>query len=156
MRILWYNNLEGYYIYWEGVSGIAVSEKKKASNAKWDSINMATLGCRVKKDQAEAFKVYCEMRGQTSNAVLRDYVLGCIGQGNTPESPQEDAGTQSGPGGIPVSLDTLKAAQRAAGATGESVPDFVSRAVIIQEKRDRVSIMAGINPAAEEKAKGEE
>lgn len=133
-----------------------LTEAQKRANKKYQAKTIASLACRVKKDQAEAFKVYCEMRGQTSNAVLRDYVLGCIGQGNTPESPQEDAGTQGGPGGIPVSLDTFKAAQRAAEATGESVPDFVSRAVLIQEKRDRVSIMAGINPAAEEKAKGEE
>ena len=40
--------------------------------------NMTTLGCRVKKDQAEKFKTYCAEIGKTSNAVLRDYVLDCI------------------------------------------------------------------------------
>ena len=62
---------------------MAVSEKKKASNAKWDSVNMSTLGCRVKKELAEAFKAYCTIQGRTSNSVLRDYVLGCIGEGPT-------------------------------------------------------------------------
>ncbi len=57
---------------------MAISEKKKASNAKWDSANMATLGCRVKKSQAEAFKAYCKGLGETSNTVLKDYVLDCI------------------------------------------------------------------------------
>lgn len=106
---------------------------------------MATLGCRVKKDQAESFKVFCEIQGRTSNAVLRDYVLECIGEG-----PQEALEAHDGPRGIPVSLDTLKAAQRAAGATGESVPDFVARAVVTQEKRDNMSLMVGINPAERE------
>lgn len=59
---------------------MAVSEKKKASNAKWDSVNMATLGCRVKKTQAIAFRAYCEGQGKTSNTVLKDFVLACIGQ----------------------------------------------------------------------------
>ena len=48
--------------------------------------------------------------------------------------------------GIPVSLDTLKTAQRAAGATGESVPDFVARAVEGQEKRDKSLLSMGVEP----------
>ena len=55
-----------------------VSEKKKASNAKWDSANMATIGCRIKKTQAEAFKAYCKSKGKTSNTVLKDFVLSCL------------------------------------------------------------------------------
>lgn len=39
---------------------------------------MTTLGCRVKKEQAEKFKSYCKDIGKTSNAVLREYVLDCI------------------------------------------------------------------------------
>ncbi len=120
---------------------MAVSEKKKASNAKWDSVNMSTLGCRVKKELAEAFKAYCTIQGRTSNSVLRDYVLGCIGEG-----PQEAAGAHRGAMGIPVSLDTLKVAQRAAGATGETVPDFVARAVETQEKRDKSLLLMGLEP----------
>ena len=57
-----------------------VSEKKKASNAKWDSANMTTLGCRIRKEQAAAFKAYCSEQGKTSNKVLRDFVFRCIDQ----------------------------------------------------------------------------
>lgn len=57
-----------------------ISEKKKASNAKWDKENMATLGCRVKKTEAEAFKQYAAQRGTTANTLLREYVQGCIGK----------------------------------------------------------------------------
>lgn len=57
---------------------MAISDAKKKANAKWDSANMATLTCKVKKEQAERFKVYCADMDKTSNAVLRDYVLDCI------------------------------------------------------------------------------
>ena len=57
---------------------MAVSEAKKKANAKWDSENMATLACKVKREQAEKFKAYCKDSGKTSNTVLKDYVLRCI------------------------------------------------------------------------------
>ena len=57
---------------------MVVTESRKKANVKWDAENMTTLGCRVKKGQAEKFKAYCAEIGKTSNAVLRDYVLDCI------------------------------------------------------------------------------
>ena len=43
--------------------------------------------------------------------------------------------------------DTLEAAQQAAGRTGETVVDFVARAVAEQQARDERSFKMGINPA---------
>ena len=57
---------------------MALPESRKKANAKWDAETMATLGCRVKREQAEKFKAYCADKGKTSNAVLREYVLDCI------------------------------------------------------------------------------
>lgn len=62
-----------------------ISEKKKASNAKWDKENMATLGCKVKKEQAEEFKTYAKEQGKTANAVLKDFVLDKIGEKDNKE-----------------------------------------------------------------------
>ena len=59
---------------------MAVSDAKKKANAKWDKENMAVVACKVKKEQAEQFKIYCSGIGKTSNAALRDYVLSCIGE----------------------------------------------------------------------------
>ncbi|MEE0265113.1 MAG: hypothetical protein UD936_05750 [Acutalibacteraceae bacterium] len=56
---------------------MALSEKKKQSNAKWDKENMATLGCKVKKEEAETFKEYANSKGKTANGVLKEYVLKC-------------------------------------------------------------------------------
>lgn len=58
---------------------MAVSEKKKASNAKWDKANMSVLACKVRKEQAEAFKAYAAQQGKASNTLLKEYVMECIG-----------------------------------------------------------------------------
>lgn len=125
---------------------MAVSDAKKKANAKWDSENMATLACKVKKDHADKFKAYCSEIGKTSNAVLRECVLSCIGEA-TGESPQKPAGAPQGDGAI-LTPAALKTAQEAAQRAGETVPAFVSRAVDIQAKRDK--IMQGLKTKQEE------
>ena len=62
----------------KGGVAMAPSESQKRASLKWDKENMTTLGCKVKKEQAEKFKSYCKNQGKTSNAVLREYVLDCI------------------------------------------------------------------------------
>ena len=59
---------------------MAPSEAQKKASAKYHKENIASLACRVKKEQAEKFKTYCLERGKTSNAVLREFVLKCIGE----------------------------------------------------------------------------
>lgn len=125
---------------------MAVSDAKKKANAKWDSENMATLACKVKKDHADKFKAYCSEIGKTSNAVLRECVLSCIGEAMG-ESPQKPAGASQGEGAI-LTPAALKTAQEAAQRAGETVPAFVSRAVDIQAKRDE--IMQGLKTKQEE------
>ena len=125
---------------------MAVSDAKKKANAKWDSENMATLACKVKKDHADKFKAYCSEIGKTSNAVLRECVLSCIGEAMG-ESPQQPAGAPQGAGAI-LTPAALKTAQEAAQRAGETVPAFVSRAVDIQAKRDE--IMQGLKTKQEE------
>lgn len=51
---------------------------KRAANDKWDKENMTTLGCKVKRTEATAFKEYCTKQGKTSNNVLKEFVMGCI------------------------------------------------------------------------------
>ena len=115
---------------------MAVSDAKKKANAKWDSENMATLACKVKKDHADKFKAYCSEIGKTSNAVLRECVLSCIGEAMG-ESPQKPAGAPQGMGAI-LTPETLKTAQEAAQRAGETVPAFVGRAIETQAQRDKV------------------
>ena len=62
---------------------MAPSEAQKKASAKYQKENIASLACRVKKEQAEKFKAYCSNKGKTSNAVLREYVLCCIAEEDT-------------------------------------------------------------------------
>ncbi len=135
------------------------SDARKRANAKWDKANMTVLGCKVKKTEAEAFKAYCEVQGKTSNTVLKDYVLSCIGDGQT----ERDTSPQ--PIGTPVRAasslasivtpDALRAAHKAAKATGESMPAFMTRAVDRAVRTDEAAWSIGVNPATgKEEKKG--
>lgn len=56
-----------------------LSEARKRANNKYNMAHMATLGCKVRKEQAAAFKSFAAGIGKTANTMLRDYVLECIG-----------------------------------------------------------------------------
>lgn len=59
---------------------MSASEAQKKAAAKYHKENIASLACRVRKDQAEKFKTYCEGQGKTVNAVLREYVLNFVSE----------------------------------------------------------------------------
>ena len=42
-----------------------LSEKKKASNAKWNKENTQLLACRIKNDLADELRIYAESQGLT-------------------------------------------------------------------------------------------
>ena len=118
---------------------LAISDAKKKANAKWDSANMATLACKVKREQADEFKAKCEQQGKTANTALKDFVLSVIGTETNPcSAPQEPAGAHGGSGYI-LTPEAAKTAQEAAQKAGETVPAFVERAVVTQAQRDKVA-----------------
>ena len=55
-----------------------ISEKKKASNRKWDKDNMTIIGCRIRKEEAERIKRYAAEHGTNVNALLLEYVRGLL------------------------------------------------------------------------------
>ena len=120
---------------------MAPSEAQKRASNKYNLEHMSTLGCKVRKAQAVAFKAYCQNQGSTSNTVLKDFVLGCIGEQEAAPRAGE------GPPGVPLSPEALKTAQEAAESTGETVPQFVGRAVQMQAQQDKTSLSLGIDPA---------
>ncbi|RKJ73029.1 hypothetical protein D7X33_20900 [Butyricicoccus sp. 1XD8-22] len=46
------------------------TEKQKGYRNKWDAANMTVVGCKIRKDKAEAFKAACKAAGTTPNAVF--------------------------------------------------------------------------------------
>ena len=57
---------------------MAISEAQKKAANKYNLEHMATLGCKVKKEEAAAFKEHCAQQGKTSNTVLKEFVLETI------------------------------------------------------------------------------
>ena len=55
-----------------------VSEKQKASARKWDRINMRSLSCRMRTEEAEIFKKYCAEINTTPGGYLKKIVLQCV------------------------------------------------------------------------------
>jgi hypothetical protein len=53
---------------------MAVSDSRRRANNKWDAANMTTLGCRMKRSDAEDFKAACKDSGTTPNAVFNTAV----------------------------------------------------------------------------------
>lgn len=57
---------------------MAVSEAQKKAAKKWDSVNMAVISCKLKKELADKFTEATRANGTTKNAVLlqavRDYI----------------------------------------------------------------------------------
>jgi len=57
---------------------MAPSEAQKRASNKYNLAHMSTLGCKVKKEEAEAFKKYAKEQGKTANTVLKEFVYECI------------------------------------------------------------------------------
>lgn len=75
---------------------MAISEKKKASNAKWDRANMVVFSCKVRKGKADDFKAYAAQQGKTSNALIKEYVLNCIKEYHANDTDADDGDDVSG------------------------------------------------------------
>lgn len=63
------------------------TEAQKRASDKYNREHMATLGCKVTKEQAQAFKEYCQNKGSTANKMLRAFVLKSIKPPDSSEAP---------------------------------------------------------------------
>lgn len=122
------------------------TEAKKRNNRKWDAANLDRLSVAAPKGTKDRWKAAAEVRGQSLNQfIVKAVEADMVSPHSAQERPQEG-------GGLQLSPDALKAAQEAAQATGEAVPQFIERAVATQVERDKRSWKMGINPATGEKA----
>lgn len=53
-------------------------EAKEAEKKKRPDDNYTTLGCRLRREQADRFREYAALRGRTVNSLLNDYIDLCI------------------------------------------------------------------------------
>lgn len=120
---------------------MAVSEAQKKSAQKWDAANLDRVSIAMPKGMKDMVKAAAAVAGESMN----QYIIGATEQ--RINGLQQPAGAPQGMGAI-ITPAALKVAQEAAQRAGETVPAFVSRAVDIQAKRDK--IMQGLKTKQEE------
>ena len=120
---------------------MAVSEAQKKSAQKWDAANLDRVSIAMPKGMKDTVKAAATVAGESMN----QYIIGATEQ--RINGTQQPAGAPQGEGAI-LTPAALKTAQEAAQRAGETVPAFVSRAVDIQSKRDK--IMQGLKTTQEE------
>jgi len=119
-----------------------VSEKtaaqKKAQQKYMEKFAVARV--RMDRDKYEHIQSHAESRGQSVNGFINRAIQETIERDTgAVEGPQEALQAQSGVGDGILFPGTLKAAQEAAEAAGEGLPQFLDRAVVTQAQRDALA-----------------
>ena len=116
---------------------------KDRYNAKaYDEIKV-----RVDKGHKVEIQAHAAALGESLNGFIGraiDEAMERDGSGN----PAKAHGVVQDSVGVSLVPDTLETAQKAAEATGETLEQFMERAVVTQTERDHNSLRLGINPAA--------
>ena len=106
----------------------------------------ARLEIRTTIEQREAIQSHATSYGESVNGFIGRAISEAMerdSSGTAPESPQDAPESTQ----VALPSETVETAQRAAEATGETVGEFLTRAVETQAQRDRSSLALGINPA---------
>lgn len=121
---------------------MAVSKAQQKAVNKYMAANYDRINLTVPKGRKEEIQAFAAQTGESVNGFINRAIGEAMG-----DSTQQPAGAPQGEGAI-ITPAALKTAQEAAQRAGETVPAFVSRAVDIQSKRDK--IMQGLKTTQEE------
>ena len=56
----------------------AQKQQAKEKQLAWKREHIKSVSCRVRTEEAEAFKAYCAEHGTSTGTLLREYVMGII------------------------------------------------------------------------------
>lgn len=113
---------------------MAVSDRKKASNKKWDVANIERLSIAVPKGERDEIRASAAAAGESINKYIIAAIRARMGDADGGASPAAEIVqaaqpvAEAQPGQV---LDgaALERAETAAAAAGETLPAFVARAV---------------------------
>ena len=113
---------------------MAVSERKKASNKKWDVANIERLSIAVPKGERDEIKASAAAAGESINKYIIEAIrarMGSVGGGAAPAAEIVQAAQPVAEAQLGQLLDgaALESAKVAAATAGETLPAFVARAV---------------------------
>lgn len=126
---------------------MAISKSQQKAVHKYVKANYDRMELTVPKGQKDTIKAHAAAQGESVNGFIGRAISEAMERDGSGSSSEVRRTTQEG---IGVSLipELLEAAQKAAEATGETMEQFMERAVVTQAERDHNSLRLGINPAA--------
>ena len=130
------------------------SEARIKSNNKWTNAHYDRINLAVPKGRKAEIQAIAETEGQSVNGFIIAAIDEKLARDGA-DGPQEATGQATGPGVVSLLPGALDAAQMAAQATGETVGEFLARAVETQAQRDKSSLRMGLNPATGDKLEKE-
>ena len=126
---------------------MAISKSQQKAVHKYVKANYDRMELTVPKGQKDTIKAHAAAQGESVNGFIGRAISEAMERDGSGSSSEVRRTTQEG---IGVSLipELLEAAQNAAAATGETLEQFIERAVLTQAQQDKASLRLGINPAA--------
>ncbi len=128
---------------------MALTTARKKANAKYEAKAYDKTLIRLPKGRLDEIRAHIAPAGESLNGFISRAISETMERDTSqkpPEVPQSAANPLEGI----ITPDTLKAAQKAAEATGEGIPAFMARSVDWMVKRDKATWGLGINPATGE------
>lgn len=117
---------------------MAVSKAQQKAVNKYMAANYDRINLTVPKGKKDTIQAHAEAQGESVNGFINRAIDRQISQ-DRDKDPSE--ALQGPPGGEGISLhpEALQTAQNAAQKAGETVSQFVERAVDVQAKRDEMA-----------------
>ncbi len=128
---------------------MAVSKAQQKATAKYVKQNYDRIEIKVSKGRKAELQAHAQDQGESLNGFISRAIDGQI-ERDTSQQPTGAPVRAANPLEGIIAPDTLRAAQKAAQATGENMPAFMARSIDWTVQRDKASWGLGFNPVTGE------
>ena len=118
--------------------------RTKANN-RWNAKAYDRVNLTMPQGRKAEIKAHAETRGESTNGFINRSISETIERDISGSAP-----VSSAPIGDMLCAKALKAIHKIVRTTGESVAEYVNRAVLVQSKRDETGISLGVSPVTGE------
>lgn len=125
---------------------MAVSKAQQKAVTRYVKAKYDRFGLTMPKGHLDEIKAHAETQGESVNGFINRAIDHQISQDRRKGPSEALQGTSEG-GSISLRQEAIQTAQNAAQMAGETVSQFVERAVETQAQRDEASLKLGINPS---------
>ncbi len=118
---------------------MAVSKAQQRATNKYISKAYDRVNLTLPKGQKDVVQSHAATHGESVNGFIGRAISETMERDSGDTAPCDSLESTLGAGVVSLPSETLKAAQEAAEAAGEAIPQFISRAVETQAKRDTLA-----------------